>query len=399
MTKSSKNKAKKARATLQSLTTKIAQMAVATKKKTKKKKKKVMSSGPVSAISTAPVAIGNSVRGASSKVRRNGNNIIVSGRDFMFTPIGTGSVTTWTLCGGTPLSPIAFADSTIGTYLRLYGKFKWNKLCVYYITSSPTSSTGDVMFYYSKNRDSVFLNQTSSMLLPYVMTDENSVIGPQWTNHAMNVVKTSTWKSTDYGMDETLNEYSDGELFLLSKTNTTDSPGYVLFDYEIEFAEQQLQPRLLNMPIPRAQFWQLNIGETSLATTDTTTLFVASATGNNLSGNASAMPSGAAAGDIYKIIFDITNSAAGSWTNCTAANLMVAKLGGTSTAEALAVSDGYTMYAVYDGSALRAFGTCAAAYGSSPNIAFGVTATITFNIQAWISLVGTISNVGFAPSF
>lgn len=400
-----KNKTKKTRgvANLERLTLALMKKAnIGSKKKKKNKQGRITRSsmGPVAAISTAPVAIGNSVRGAKSQMRRIGNDCIsVIGRDFMFTPISTGSVTTWTLCGGVPLTPVVFADSCISNYMRMYGKFKWKRLVVHYITSSPTTATGDVMFYYSKNRDSVFLNQTSSMLLPFVMTDPNAIIGPQWTNHSMDIQKSQSWKSTDYGMDECLNEYADGDLFLLSKTNTTDSPGYVLFDYEIEFCEQQLNPRLLNLPIPRASWWQMNVGASALAVTGGTTLFLGDAIGNALSGSASAFPGGSVYGDIYKVVLDITNSVPGSWTNANAADLVQIKTGGNAAAQVATLSDGFTLYGVYDGTALRFFSTCSSAYSGNQTVYFNPTATVTFNLQMWISFVGSVVALGNTPNF
>lgn len=56
-------------------------------KLTKKKKKVRVSKtvmGPVSSISTAPVAIGNSVRGASCVSKQTPKGVVVMGRDFMF---------------------------------------------------------------------------------------------------------------------------------------------------------------------------------------------------------------------------------------------------------------------------------------------------------------------------
>ena len=239
--------------------------------------------GAVATVNTAPVAIGNSVRGSKSVVRASSEGVVVSGRDFAFTPVGTSTVATWTICGGTPLCPAAFGDTAIRQYMQMYQKFKWRRLIAHYITSSPTSSTGDVMFYRQKNRNSVFLNQTSSQLLPFVMSDEDTIIGPQWTNHSCDLSITPEWRSTDYGMNSDLNEYAAGDLFLLSKTNSTDSPGYVIFDYVIEFRDLQISPRLLTLPIPRIQWYQTNLGITATAVTVGDSLSF-SITGNDLSG-------------------------------------------------------------------------------------------------------------------
>jgi hypothetical protein len=367
------------------------------KKKSKKSpsKKRGSPSRAVASVCTAPVAIGNSVRGSESRVSRTSNGAVLTGRDFMFTPIGTGSVQTWCLTGGSPLSPAAFADSNIRQYLQMYQKYRWRACAVHYITSSPTSSTGDVMFYHAKNRDSVFLNQTSSMLLPFVISDPSSVIGPQWTNHSTQLQVTGTWKSTDYGMADSPNDYSDGEVFLLSKTTTTDSPGYVLFDYVIEFADQQLSPRLLTLPLPRIQWWNMAVNCNSAKTQGNAATFAVG--GNNLSGVQSAFPSTAKTGDIFKVIFDITNS---TFTTGTAANLLQGELCGN--AQALTLSDGFTCYALMATNGFIAiYSNASAAYNANAadSFAFGATLTYNVNVQIWISLIGTLSTDSLVPNF
>jgi hypothetical protein len=376
------------------------------KKSHKKKAKKMLKKagkgspgmspfGPISAIDTAPVAIGNSVRGSSAVVVQSKNGVTVRSRDFMFPAIGTGTVTTWTLCGGTPITPAVFSDSTLRQYMQQYQKYRWRSLTVHYITSSPTTANGDVLFYHQKNRESVFLNQTSTQLLPFVLNDDDTVIGPQWTNHSTALHIKGKWKSTDYGMTSELEQYADGDLFLLSKTSTTDSPGYVLFDYEVEFAEQQISPRLLALPLPRAQWSQLNLGESVTATSNTTVPQL-TVRGTNISGNASTLPSGATNGDIYKIIFDVTNGIAP--TGATNANMFVAseQAGYVS----FTVQDGTTLYAAYNGSAFTLYENPEAAFTSATvSIRYGYTGALVNNYQCWLSLIGTISTTNFNPNF
>jgi hypothetical protein len=314
----------------------------------------------------------------------------------MFAPIGTGNVATWTMVGGTPLSPVAFGDSVVREYMQMYQKFRWRSCVVYYITSSPTSSTGDVMFYYGKNRDSVFLNQTSSFLLPFVISDPNTVLGPQWTNHAARLEIQSEWKSTDYGMSDSVNDYSAGEIFLLSKTTTTDSPGYVLFDYEIEFSEIQVSPRLLGLPLPRAQYYNLVLSTTGAKTAGGTLEFVVNGSSNNLSGVANTPPSGIVYGDIYKVIFDSTNS---TYTTGTAANLMQQQLGNSNQLN-VTISDGLTLYAVYDNSGtMSLYNSAAAAYACSSPFLSQTNQTPNVAIQTWVSLIGSISILNTKPNF
>lgn len=357
--------------------------------------------GPVSSITTAPVAIGNSVKGSSKKITRTADGIRIKGRDFMFSPIGTGSVTTWTVCGGSPLTPAAFADSVIANYQRMYMKFKFHSFVAHYITSSPTSSNGDVLFYYSKDRTSVFLNQTSSQLLPFVLTDENTVMGPQWTNHSAKFLVTGDWKLTDYGMHDGIEEYADGELFLLSKTTTTDSPGYVIFDYDIEFAQESFQPRLLSFPIPRIQWFQLALNPTTTnVNKDSTSVSNYINVKNNISGGVSTLPTGYTIGDVYKVILDVTNSNPAGWTNITTTNFMDSQIGNTSQP----ISDGFTCYGLATaGTTLQLYPTVNAAFVAGAQgdfYRYGVTnASIDYTLQVWVSFVGTQTSLNNLPNF
>jgi hypothetical protein len=377
------------------------------KNKAKKMAVTERSSGAISSITTAPVAIGNSVRGSESIVVGTGKNgIIVRGRDFMFAPVGTGSVTTWTLCGGSPLSPAAFADTTLANYMRIYAKFRFRAITAHFITSSPTSANGDVMFYYGKDRSSVFLNQTSTQLLGFVLSDPNTVIGPQWTNHSAQLKVSGDWKLTDYGMHDGIEEYADGELFLLSKTSTTDSPGYVLFDYVIEFAEHQLQPRLLEFPIPRIQWSQVNLAITSVAVTQADSVSSTQGlqvSGNNISGTASAVPSGTQIGDIFKMVLDITNSASGSWTVATPASAWAIRTSTAGSGPAFTLSDGVTLYAQYsEGNRWSIFANPTAAFAGEIDhmgIVWRNTGTTTMNVQCWLSYIGSAGSKAFAPNY
>lgn len=353
--------------------------------------------GPVSSIDTAPVAIGNSIRGSQSQVIQSKDGVIVRSRDFMFPATATGTIQTWTLCGGTPIAPAVFSDSTLRNYMQMYQKFRWRKLTAHYITSSATTATGDVMFYHQKNRESVFLNQTSTQLLPFVLNDDDTVIGPQWTNHSVDLHITGEWKSTDYGMTAELEQYAEGDLFLLSKTSTLDSPGYVLFDFEVQFSELQISPRLLSLPVPRAQWNQMNIGLTATPVTVDTQVRLA-LTGTGINGSASTHPAGVTNGDVYKLIVDLTNSNSGSWVNGNALSIVRSEEPGGYSSTIL--QDGTTLYAVYNGSAYCLYANASAAFASGGGfIAYCASVTLTANLQVWVSYIGSLGSINLNPNF
>lgn len=85
--------------------------------------------GSVSSITTAPVSIGNSVRGTKPRVRQTSDGARIVGRDFAFALSGTGSaVTNWEVIGGMPLTPCVLPSSVLRNYCQMFQKFKVNRL-------------------------------------------------------------------------------------------------------------------------------------------------------------------------------------------------------------------------------------------------------------------------------
>jgi len=360
--------------------------------------------GPVSVIDTAPVSIGNSIRGAQSRVINTVNGARVIGRDFCFAAGSTvAAVTSWCPIGGMPITPACLPSTILRNFVQMYNKFKINSLVMHYITSSPTSQTGDVMFYYEKDRMSPFVDFTNSSFLPYVLSDSNTVIGPQWTNHSIIVRPTDGFNSTSYGLNEDLNEDSCGAVYLFSKTSSANSPGYIIMDYDISFKDLSVNPRTGLLPVARAQYQYLTLGLTAQAKTTSSPFFV-SVTGNNPDGTATSYPSGILSGDIYKCILLLTATTASgvnsAWTNCTASNLMALNQGLASygaTTAAVTLDDGFTCYGVYTvNQGVVLYSTLPNAITNTNPILFGVSATVTFNLCMLASLV--YSNSSFMQS-
>lgn len=373
-----------------------------------KKKRTSRSEGlaAISTINTAPVAIGNSITGHASKEYHTSTGVRVVGRDFMFqaqpTAVGNNG---WTVVGGVPLTPAAFVDSCISAYARMYAKFRFRQVIVHYITSSSTASTGDVVLYYQKDRASVMLNTSSNNLLAMVLSDDSTVLGPQWLNHSVKLqMDGKSWKYVDYGMHTGVNDYSTGDLFLLSKTVTTDSPGYVLFDFDIEFSERQIQPRLLTFPMQRIFWWPVCLSRTNVAVSTNDVAYLKCDEGNGINGIVNPVPTGSLEGDVFKIFFDLTNSLAKSgnpaaWTNCTAANLLKINFGGNN--QNLTIQDGMTMYAMYlGGESWYLYTNPEGPFsGANPDICWQVQATVTFTLCGWVSYIGSVNSTELVPNF
>ena len=349
---------------------------------------------PVSFVSQAPVAIGNTIRGVNTTERVTKMGKACMGRDFMFTPVAPGAVANWTMVGGCPLSPTAFADSTLRQYAQIYNKFRFLSFTAHFVTSSPTSTNGDIMFYYAKNRESPYLNQTSANLLPFVMSDPNAVISPQWQNISATFDVDTEWKSLDYGIDDSPKEYAAGELFLLCKTSNTESPGYVLFDYVVEFGEKSIQPRLLTLPISRQIWSQFGVNTPGAVTINTP--YSVNVSGNNISGTLSVAPVNITDGDIYKIIIDLTNSTLGAGASSVTNSLYGHEVGGSTGV--ITMSDGFTCYAVFkSGLGFYLYLNAASAYTGATNRIFWAsnTSAVSMTLQIWASYVGS-TNFAFS---
>lgn len=349
--------------------------------------------GPVSQINTAPVSVGNSVRGSKPRITQTTNGARVVGRDFAFALSATAAtVTGFELIGGMPITPCALPSSILRNYCQMFQKFKVNRIAVHYITSSPTSQAGDILFYYERDALAPMMDYSSSSFLPFVLSDENTIIGPQWTNHSMLVKPTPDWKSTLYGNQTDINEDRCGNIFMFSKTNAANSPGYVLIDYDIQFKELSVNPRAGTLPIARAQSSFCCL--TSTASITQGTAFAWSITsGKTIANVTSALPTGGVAGDIYKVVFQITASTQvnAAWTGTPA--VTTANLLQYADDTAITLDDGFTCYARY-GTTLLLYGTLEEAITDTMRIEAGVSSTTpTVNICVEMQLVRNISSL------
>jgi len=340
-------------------------------KQTPKKKaqiKRPSNFGPVSRINTAPVSFGNSVRGSRPKVTQTTDGARVVGRDFAFALSATAStVTNWELIGGMPLTPCALPSSILRNYCQMFQKFRLNSLVAHYITSSPTSQAGDVMFYYERDALAPMADYSNSSFLPYVLSDPHTVIGPQWTNHSAMIKPTPDWKTTLFGNQNDLNEDKAGTLFFFSKTNAASSPGYLLIDYDISFKELSVNPRAGTLPIARAQSSFVTLDPGSSTTTGTApTWTLTTGTFKTIANITTAVPTGFALGDIYKVVLQITAS--------TQVNAAWSGTGAPTTATLLRYADDATI-TVDDGFTCYGLATASTAIVLYPTVENAITRT------------------------
>jgi len=312
--------------------------------------------GPVAAISSAPVSIGNSIKGVKAVVKQAGRDRVrIVGRDYAFTAYNSGTATGWLLVGGFPLTPAAFVSSVLQSYTRIYSRFRFNKICVHYITSSSTSTNGDVMFQYNPNRDDPVPNWTSTAFLPYALSEPTSILGPQWTNHSVLIQPNTGIRDIDLGVNGDIDAQTQGELLFFSKTSSTDSPGYVMIDYDLELFELGINPRAGQIPNANCIWQAAQVQFQTNALTANTTTITVNPVGVTGSGGTAITglwnQTATHQGDVYKVALDVTNTNMGNFTVSAGAVPTAATLFATlqqTIATALSLTDGYTLYMVVE---------------------------------------------------
>lgn len=327
----------------------------------------VKKSKSMTSIRTAPVSIGNTVRGSKATTKQIKNGLRVVGRDFAFALSGSAStVTSWAQVGGMPITPSVLTSSNLRSFCQMYAFFKINKIKFHYITSSPTSQAGDILFYYARTNMAPNPDTSNSGFLPFVLSDPNTTIGPQWSNAVMDVIPVNDWKSTDYANSVSdIDEVTAGVLNFYSKTNATSSPGYVLMEYDISFKELSVNPRAGQLPVIRGQISQicLNLYAT---VTQYSAVWLGLGT-NDVSGVAAALPSGTTAGDIFRFVLNASASGAVISGNTvtgtptpTLANILFNSTSSTAgIGNAITLDDGFVLYLRYGQGAGTFFGAYA----------------------------------------
>lgn len=239
--------------------------------------------------------------------------------------------------------------------------------------------------------------------MAYALSTADAVLGPQWTNHSVQIVPKGNWLGTDVLNAEDVEHQADGEILVYTKNTTNgvtaDSPGYLLIDYEIEFRFLMTNPRISTIPssvfkwFPTGLFINMN-----LTAGDPIRMDVANAT--TYTATTGIIPPATLSGTIFQVVFDFQLATYGG---ITAANLptMLAinqarNAAGTVTGSLVyPIDTGTTVYAVYRGLTLFDL------YPSYPAVFAGNSLVATNSLGAGNSIgavaimcaVGSINNV------
>lgn len=348
--------------------------------------------GPVATIDTAPVSIGSSVTGATPIVTPIPDGQRIQGRDFLI-PIDptAGTIVDWTLVGGSPISPACMVASTLKHFSSTYAHYMVHGVAFHFITSSSTATNGSIMFYINKDRSRPALPTDSANFMSAVLSDNHTVIGPLWKNTTASYFPEPVWFSTDVFDGEQMLSQCPGEVFMYTKSANNEVPGYIIIDYDMSFRGLSLNPKTGVLPVARMKYTQIRLSVTAAAVvTGTTGVIMSMNTGLLLDGvTASAQPSGAQQGDVYKIVLDEDDSSfAGA--GITAANAWMTLLGG-GFGNLSPITDGFTCYGVITNSnTMSVFPNFAYAQSGGNTFRWNVTGNITVSIPAYVSLCGNL---------
>jgi len=358
--------------------------------------------GGVSEVEAAPVSLGNTIRSVKPQTIHSQNGVRIKGRDYIMTIGGTASnFTDFTFQGGIGMSPIGLSATGLRGFFQTFEKYRWNQAMAHFITSSPTSTSGDVLMMYHSNHGGPKVDCTSANFLAYALSTDMAVLGPQWTNHSCQLIEGSHgWFKTDVLNTEDVEHQADGELLVYTRNtingNVTDSPGYVILDYDISFEDRLLNSRINVLPSSLFKWQPLAISAAAATVSNGDGVFVAITGSTTYDASTAVQPTGAAVGNIYQIVVDMTNSTAANITPQSLGFSVIVNNRGTLSYVPFPVTTGVTFYmvcsSVNSNGTYWLFPTYAACFSGQPLVYHNQTgASVAFAMQATICCVGSIN--------
>jgi predicted secreted protein len=253
----------------------------------------------------APNSFGSQIQSVPSTTRQTKDGLIVRSRDLVITVKAPVLTTGIELCGAIPLNPTYFVNGSFSEYTPFYEQFRLRRIRFTYITSSPTSSGGEVFMYLDENPSVSVLNSRSTSFPSKLMSTKNSVMGPLWLNTSLDYRPGSQdYKLLNPITNASMEESTYGTFYIF-QSNPASTAGYVIADCEIEFVGKRntmyQSPLSYITPYTYTSFdLQYDYSATPVQGTDV------------LVTTYSLSPNPSTPGTIYKLILDMTNSVMGS---------------------------------------------------------------------------------------
>lgn len=216
------------------------------KEKTQKQTQKKQSQAPMR-VAMAPVSIGTSLRSSTPKMTRVNGNVRISARSYI-TSVAETNNTSWFLGAMVPINPLYFDGLPAGRLAGTYKKYRFASLQFHYITRQPTTAAGEVIMAVNNKVSGECLAYSTSSFLPQAMSYQDCLMGPVWTNHTLNVTSCGGWYDVDCLSNNDFEDALPGELYVWVQSALTDTVGYIVADYVLEFSTLDLGPRSVGIP-------------------------------------------------------------------------------------------------------------------------------------------------------
>lgn len=217
-------------------------------KQKQKQPQKQKKSAPRATLTMAPVSIGTTLHSTEPSVKYHGNSVHLTDRSFLMN-VGDTTQTNWFLGNLIPLNPLYWDGLTVGRLCGSYTKFRWKKLVIHFVTRQPTTAAGEILMMLNNKASNEALSSANSAFLPRAMAKPSALMGPIWTNHSLQLKVPNRWCDVDCMSTGDFDDNLPGELFVYIQSAFTDTIGYLIADYEIEFTQPDYNTRTTSIPV------------------------------------------------------------------------------------------------------------------------------------------------------
>ncbi len=254
-------------------------------------------------ITTPPVSIGTTIQSSKPSTRQTAQGVVVAHREFM-TSVYETSNTNWQLSALAPMNPSYYPGSVMGNFCRSYAKYRFRRAIVHFVTRQPTSVTGEIALVFASQALLPCENGASASFLARVMSRGNAVLGPLWTSHSMEIPCDNVWRNVNAAAISSYVDNVMGEIQAYTLSGVSDTAGYLIMDYELEFAESLFTPQSGQIPVvtgPGASYSLIDSSTTPTANN------AVSLTCSNLTG-------GSSPGSIFTLVINADESTVATGT-------------------------------------------------------------------------------------
>jgi hypothetical protein len=306
---------------------------------------------PASAsITTAPVSIGTTVVATKPMTISTREGIRVVGREFLCN-VYESSNSNWQLSALAPLHPAFYVGSTMGQLARAYQYYRFGAVRIHFVTRQPTSVTGEIALCYSATLTEPAENGASSTFVARVMTRGDAILGPLWTNHVIEVPCDDKWRLVDAFSQPDISLNIMGEVQAYTLSGVTDTAGYLLIDYALDFKTTMFAPHSTNIPISSGPGASYTLTDTSTTPTQNSAVQMSNSTLTGFNN-----------GTVIKLVCDADESTPSTGTTLANAWATSVERNTTTTTASvvtsgLVIADGLTIYGVVIGTSIYLYST------------------------------------------